>query len=154
MDNQQVDLLGDLDTENELFFVRADSGKRAVNYIIDLISFYLFVCLIGILIGLYSPAFIVSLENANPLVDKLGSILLFGLYMGSIEAFTKGRSFGKYVTKTKAVNTDGSNITFEKAFSRGICRSVPFDPLSALGAGCNPWHDKWTSTTVIELNRD
>lgn len=154
MDNQQVDLLSDLDNENEMAFIKASSGKRVANYLIDLIGFFIFIIIFGFLIGLYSPTFFEALENANPFVDQLGYSLFFALYMGSMEAFTKGRSLGKYITKTKAVNTDGTDITFEKAFARGICRVVPFNPLSALGAGCNPWHDRWTSTTVIEFNKD
>jgi uncharacterized RDD family membrane protein YckC len=62
----------------------------------------------------------------------------------------RGKSIGKLITGTKAVNEDGSDISFGKAFARGFSRAVPFDAFSALGDPSYPWHDKWTNTYVID----
>jgi hypothetical protein len=35
------------------------------------------------------------------------------------------------------------------AFARAFIRAIPLNTLSALTPACNPWHDKWTRTTVI-----
>jgi len=31
-----------------------------------------------------------------------------------------------------------------------IVIAIPFNPLSALGSPCSPWHDRWSQTMVIE----
>lgn len=66
----------------------------------------------------------------------------FLIYFG-IEAITKGRSIGKYITGTKVAMIDGTNPTIKDYFSRNI----PFDAFSFLGG--NGWHDKISKTTVV-----
>ncbi len=67
-----------------------------------------------------------------------------------IEAAFKGKSLGKLITGTRAVNEDGTNVTVKAAFFRGLSRAVPFNAFSALGNPTYPWHDKWTKTYVID----
>jgi uncharacterized RDD family membrane protein YckC len=79
-----------------------------------------------------------SLENDtlfsnNPLLDRLFSVFLFVMYMSIVEGIFKGRTLGKMITGTKAVNADGSTISFSTALGRGFSRIVPFEPFSALG---------------------
>ena len=81
------------------------------------------------------------------------SLLLYGIIMGTTEALTGGRSLGKLITGTRAVNADGSAISMQTAFWRGLCRAVPFEAFSALGSPSYPWHDKWTNTYVIDLRQ-
>ena len=69
--------------------------------------------------------------------------------MAIMEAGYKGKTIGKFLTKTRAVNVDGSPISIKTAFARGFIRAIPINLLSALTPACNPWHDKWTNTTVI-----
>jgi uncharacterized RDD family membrane protein YckC len=76
---------------------------------------------------------------------------MYGAYMAIIEGIFKGRSIGKFITGTKAVNEDGSNISFTTAIARGFSRIVPFEPFSALGSPSYPWHDKWNKTYVIDI---
>jgi uncharacterized RDD family membrane protein YckC len=70
--------------------------------------------------------------------------------MSIVEAIFKGRSIGKFITRTKAVNLDGSQLTTTAAFARGFSRAVPFCVFSALGNPCNPWQDRWTNTMVVD----
>jgi uncharacterized RDD family membrane protein YckC len=150
MENAQEDFLDDLLADDAAFnMVRANVGKRFLNYLIDLASFYLLVFVLGFVAASFFPSFLYDLENINPIV----SMVLFGLYMGSIEALSKGRSLGKLVTGTKAVYEDGGIISAQTAFARGACRIVPFNQLSAFGDPPNPWHDKWNSTYVIDLKK-
>ena len=52
---------------------------------------------------------------------------------------------------TRAVNEDGTRITFKTALLRSLSRLVPFEAFSALGANPPyPWHDRWTGTYVID----
>ena len=137
----------------EYQMVQASSGKRLANYIIDLIGFYVLVFVSGIVMALFSPSTVESINEENSyvnLVTNLVSILVFLFYMFGMEGIFKGKTLGKLMTGTRAVNEDGSNITFATALLRGLCRIVPFEPFSALGTPCYPWHDKWTKTYVID----
>lgn len=134
--------------------VRASTGKRFLNYLIDLVLFYILVFFIGILLAFTAPSFIDDLNSGNTglnLLDRLFTLILYALYMSVVEAIFKGRSLGKLITGTKAVNLDGTSITTGTAFARGFSRAVPFCAFSALGTPCNPWQDSWTNTMVIDI---
>ncbi len=137
----------------EIVLVQASSGKRFLNYIIDLLFFYVLVVAMGVLIGLIFPDIIDGIDDSSPglgLWDRFLTLLFYGLYMFFTELIFRGKSLGKLITRTKAVNEhDGSEISFEKAFFRGLSRAVPFEAFSALGSPSYPWHDKWTNTIVI-----
>lgn len=133
--------------------VRASTGKRFANLVIDLIAMYAFYMALGILLALLSPSFLESLDadsTQSALVDRLLSLVLYALFMGLVEGLFKGKSLGKLITGTRAVNLDGSKITFSKAFARGFSRAVPFCAFSAFGTPCDPWQDRWTDTMVID----
>ena len=136
----------------EYHIVQASGGKRFANYLIDLLVFYILVFMAGIVIGLVSPETIDSIdENAGfDFVENLVFISIFVLYTFGIEAIFKGKTFGKLMTGTRAVNEDGSNITAKTALLRGLSRVVPFEAFSALGNPSYQWHDKWTRTYVID----
>lgn len=135
--------------------VRADTGKRFLNYLIDVLSFYGVMVIVGACMALISPAVIDSMDDSPGfgLGDRIVSLFLYGLYMGIVEGLFKGKSLGKLITKTRAVNYDGSKISWGKAFGRGFSRAVPFCVFSAFGTPCDPWQDRWTSTMVIDEKR-
>ena len=145
-------------TDNDLllaedFYIRADTGKRLLNYVIDLVLFYLIFFAVGILLAIISPSAIDNLTDdstAFSLIDRLFTLILYALYMSVVEAVFKGKSLGKLITGTRAVNFDGSRISAGKAFERGFSRAVPFCVFSAFGNPCNPWQDRWTNTMVID----
>jgi uncharacterized RDD family membrane protein YckC len=152
MDNIQKDLL----LADEAILVQASQGKRFINYLVDIICFYLFMFFVGIVIAIISPSALGWLDSDDPahnLVDRLVSLVLYGLFTGAIEAVTKGRSIGKLITGTLAVNEDGSTISTKTAFLRGLCRAVPFDGFSAFGTPSYPWHDRWTRSYVIDKSQ-
>jgi uncharacterized RDD family membrane protein YckC len=82
---------------------------------------------------------------------QLIALFFYGLYMSIVEGIFKGRSLGKLITRTKAVNEDGSDISFETAFKRGLSRIVPFEQFSILAG--RPWHDRWTKTQVVSTRK-
>jgi uncharacterized RDD family membrane protein YckC len=134
------------------FYERASTGKRLGNYLIDLVLFYVLLFILGFVLALVSPTFtrIVTSEQSDfGLLDRLITLLLYAVYMSAVEALFHGKSLGKVITKTKAVNLDGSQISIAKAFERGFSRAVPFCVFSAFGDPCNPWQDRWTGTMVI-----
>lgn len=145
---ESADILGHEDR-----LVRAETGKRFINYLVDVVVFYLLVLAFGFMIGFMNPSAFDDIDDSSTsfgLLDRLISLVLYALYMGVIEGLFKGKSLGKLITKTRAVNLSGSPIGWSEAFARGFSRAVPFCVFSAFGSPCNPWQDRWTSTMVID----
>lgn len=139
--------------EPEYHLVQASMGKRFANYLIDLLVFYALIFAGGIVWAILSPQTIESINEDDlgfNLLDRLLTLLLYGLYMFVVEAAFKGKSLGKLITGTRAVNEDGTDVTAKAAFFRGLSRAVPFNAFSALGNPTYPWHDRWTKTYVID----
>lgn len=134
------------------YLIRAETGKRLLNYIIDLLSFYAVFFVFGIILAIVKPDVFDSIDETAGfrLVDRIITLAFYGLYMGTIEAMFKGKSLGKFFSKTRTVNLDGTPISTSTAFLRGLSRAVPFSVFSAFGSPCNPWQDKWTDTMVID----
>lgn len=139
----QPDLLNDI--HQEIYSEPAGAGLRFANYVIDMIIFYILAVAIQLLL-----TNLVSIETLA--LSYVVTYLIFVIYYTLLEGATQGKTIGKMVTGTMAVRTDGAPFTFYDAMVRSFCRIVPFEPLSAFGG--NPWHDKWTNTKVIKVNRD
>jgi uncharacterized RDD family membrane protein YckC len=133
-------------------YVRAEAGKRFVNYFVDIIVFYIVIFAGGFIVGLLNPEALDNLaeESGYGIVDRIIFLGMYAIYMGTVEGLFKGKSVGKLITRTKAVNLDGSRIGWKEAFARGFSRAVPLCVFSAFGTPCDPWQDKWTSTMVID----
>lgn len=136
----------------EDFQLRASTGKRFANYVIDLIFFYVLFFIFGMVMAIVSPGSLDSLadDRGFGLMDRFITLILYALYMSIVEALFKGKSLGKLITRTRAVNLDGTRIPTATAFSRGFSRAVPFCAFSAFGSPCDPWQDRWTKTMVID----
>lgn len=125
--------------------VMATTGNRFVNYLIDIILFYIIVIIIGVMGGVSG----VGLEDeSNAAMIYLVTILVFFAYYVLLEGFT-GKTVGKMITKTKVIKENGEKITFGDAALRTLCRFVPFEFISAF-TGDRMWHDKWSKTMVIK----
>jgi ABC-type uncharacterized transport system fused permease/ATPase subunit len=75
---------------------QASSGKRLANYIIDLVSFYVFMYLFSyVLVNLSYDLAVIIYGDGHEIAGRLIVLLFYGMYMGLIEAVFKGRSFGK-----------------------------------------------------------
>ena len=149
MENTEQHLFAD----KEYQLVQASAGKRLVNYIIDIIFFCVLAVIVNIVIVMINPARIDSLnqENADTdLVENLVILFFMILYWFGSEAIFKGKTLGKLMTGTRAVNEDGSNISVKAAFFRSLSRAVPFEAFSALGNPSYPWHDRWAKSYVID----
>jgi len=133
--------------EIDLNYCRASSGKRFANYIIDTIVFYIVAFGLGVVIGFLNPGLLVEVDDLSL---RLVLLLFYGIVMFMTEAMSNGTSIGKLITGTRAVNNDGSDMSFQKAFVRNIVRAIPFNALSALGTPSTPWHDRWSDTMVID----
>lgn len=151
MESTQQDFLS-----HETNLEMASSGKRFGNYIIDMISFYIVFIVVFFLIAILNPGVADYVDDDSPAADlllRLVGMVFYGLYMGLVEGIFKGKTLGKLITGTRAVNEDGTPLSFATAFQRGFIRIIPFNPFSALGSPCYPWQDKWTHTYVVDVKK-
>lgn len=130
----------------------APTGKRFLNYIIDIIFVFIGILLFGFIVGLLI-AF--GMEGVRDWFSSLGDLgwNLIGIgiliiYYTLTEGIF-GRSIGKFITGTIVVDENGEKINFGTAFKRSLCRLIPFDIFSFLGSG-RGWHDSIADTYVVE----
>lgn len=135
-----------------VYLEQANSNLRFVNLLIDQVILYLlwrFILgrILGTLLvysGLYTEDRTLFLLEGSVFI-----IIIDVLIFAAQEAWMGGKTIGKFITGTRAVNNDGTSITFKTALLRSLSRMVPFEAFSALSSPCYPWHDKWTNTLVI-----
>lgn len=134
---------------------KASKWLRFANYLIDLVAFYLVLLavagILGFILGFFTDVdieqFAYDVENMNSILQRILSLIAYGIFMFLVEFFSKGRSLGKLITGTQVVKTDVSPLNIEDYFLRNICRAIPFDQLSFLGK--NGWHDTIYDTRVV-----
>lgn len=154
-----------LDYENESLKL-AGKGARFANYLIDAI---IYGGALGYLSYSNTMTYMEMVQNdpeALMAMDPMelqsqmsvtgstfGDIFLnLGIMVGYYalcEGLLKGRTIGKFVTGTKAVKKDGSDISFGQAIGRSFARLIPFEPLSVL-FGKKGWHDTIPGTMVVK----
>lgn len=137
-------------------FVLAERSKRFVNLLIDTILFYIFFIAIAIVIVLLDDVLGSSsaLEMLDsPILGRLLSALFYFLFFASIEWALKGRTIGKYITNTKTVMEDGSQLTFSAILKKSGSRLVPFEAFSFFGSNLRGIHDRWSNTVVVDLKK-
>jgi uncharacterized RDD family membrane protein YckC len=136
----------------------ASTTQRFINHIIDTILFYVVIYGMGMMIGILFVAtgrtFGSSGYNTftgNKVLDYLVVYAVYILFYTFSEGASHRRFVGKLITRTKVVRGDESEISWKDAFIRSLCHLVPFEPFSAFGG--YPWHDKWSHTKVIRINK-
>jgi uncharacterized RDD family membrane protein YckC len=154
MNFKYVEPLAHLSAENK--FVRASAFQRSINYLVDAIAFNIILLVFMYFVTALSIIEVEDLETNSlgfEIFERLAWFVAYAFYMGIFETLCKGKSLGKFLTGTKAVFINGDRLSIYAAFARGFFRVIPFNPLSAFGTPCRPWHDKWTDTMVIDENR-
>jgi uncharacterized RDD family membrane protein YckC len=149
---QQTNVLHEF---HEPVFELATMGQRLMNFLIDVVSFYVLMMVLGFFIGFAAIAFVQDDygSGSGGLIQLLFLFMYFGtivLYYTLLEG-SKGKTLGKLITKTKAVQIDGSPLGYKKAFLRSICRFVPLEFISIFFSKMM-WHDQWTYTIVVKDN--
>lgn len=130
----------------------ATTGQRLANFIIDMIVAYAITFAVFFMLGMFSPSFAAIFSDDGigiKLLDRLLTALILALVFTVIEGLSKGKTLGKLITGTRAVQDDTYEpITWNQALTRSFSRIVPFEAFS--GFGGHPWHDKWSKTVVIK----
>lgn len=150
-----TDILQDFTTDSAL--EDASTGMRFTNYLIDLVAFYVVTFVLGTLaywILAVNDIFLAYFEEestsiGDKLIDRILGLILYAIFYMVVEGFSKGRTLGKLITKTKVVHTEGRPLNFKDYVLRSLSRIVPFEQLSAFSG--YPWHDKWTNTRVVKI---
>ena len=142
-------------------YFEASKGKRLTNYVIDyaansLVSFVFWI-FIGIILTLsLGEEVAVSILEADSVPSFLLQVVLSSLmslaFFTIVEYYSKGKSLGKLITKTRAVQRSGERMTFDHVIKRSACRLIPFDAFSYLGELKSGWHDSIPGTKVIDEN--
>jgi uncharacterized RDD family membrane protein YckC len=134
--------------------VLASPGQRFLNYLIDITIFcILFIFLVlGFFIGI-GKDYNSSGPPTYELIERLIFLLIVAAFYFLSELIFNGRTIGKFITGTKAVNRDGTELQPETILLRSLSRLVPFEAFSALGNPSRPWHDTWTRTLVIDVSK-
>jgi uncharacterized RDD family membrane protein YckC len=85
------------------------------------------------------------------LMTILGYLMLtasfFGYYVFMETKYQK--TIGKFITKTKVVNKNGTRPEVGDIVRRTFCRLIPFDRISFLFTQ-NGFHDRLSDTTIIK----
>ena len=127
--------------------IPASKWLRFANWLIDYVSFILFSVVIGIVLGLVFGEAGIAIIDRMP--DLLFGIIIMLIYYLPMEAMY-GRTVGKLITGTKVVNEVGGKPSFGQIAGRTLCRFIPFEIFSFLGAQGRGWHDSIPKTYVIK----
>ena len=139
------------------FYEEPAQWQRFLNLIIDVFGFIIFIFAVMLILAIVMAIFDAVSGTHRPFRFDDKPILyliinvLYLAYFTMFEGFTKGLTLGKLITRTKAVQTDLSPITFRQAFLRSCIRLLPFESFSIFAGEL--WHDKWTHTMVIKKRR-
>lgn len=125
---------------------RATRGQRFATMLLDVIFYYLFAFLIGVVFV------ILGIERVlDRIPDLLLGMLVMLAYYAPQEAFS-GRTLGKRIMKTQVVNEEGLPITGKQAVLRTLGRFIPFEAFTFLAGGkegpCG-LHDNIARTIVV-----
>lgn len=135
----------------------ASKEQRFVNFMFDqFIMFIIFFFLFALMGGLIS--FFEGINGSSSLSSGQDLIVFFFFlfclstyvnYYIFFEYFADGKTLGKRITGTKVVKKDGSDPSFKDILVRTLCRYLPFEVLSFLGASPDGWHDRISETIVV-----
>lgn len=136
--------------------ILASQGQRFLNLLLDYVGQIALMMLVGVVIGVISVvtgnAQLANMfDNMNTLTEYGFTIVLVLIYYNMFEIFTS-RTLGKFITKTIVVDENGNKPEYQTIMIRSLCRLIPFDALSFLGATSRGWHDSISRTYVVQKN--
>jgi uncharacterized RDD family membrane protein YckC len=133
----------------------ATQGTRFGTYVIDRILSFGLSMVLAMAYFAMNPAAAESFDDttaSGKLLDYASGYLSLILYYVFFETVCNGRTVGKMICGTRALTVEGEIMSLGTVVKRTLCRIVPFDALSFLGAFGNGWHDRWSDTMVVTEN--
>jgi uncharacterized RDD family membrane protein YckC len=141
----KIDLTAKIIEQKEFNSKKVSSLTRLIHFIVDTISFLIFTIILSNILGL-----LIELTDENLitiLVFLMYAAGFFGYYIFMETKFQK--TIGKFITKTKVVNKNGSKPEVGDIVRRTFCRLIPFDRISFLFT-TNGLHDRFSDTTIVK----
>lgn len=134
----------------------ATGNKRFLNYLVDVIVYYMIMGVIGVVAGLFSlmgyDGMLLFFTEINPIAELAINLSIMGLYFIFMETLTQ-RTIGKYITGTKVVMADGSKPEAGVIVKRTLCRFIPFEQFSFIGSAPRGWHDSLSDTYLVDIKK-
>ena len=126
--------------ENKRFDAKkVNSLTRFINFIVDTVIWLLIAAVLTFPLN--------AKDSTQMLIGYLILLVSFIVYYTLMETKYK-KTIGKFITKTRVVNKDGTNPTTGDILRRTFCRLIPFDRVSFLFTP-NGFHDRLSDTTII-----
>lgn len=140
--------------DNPYHLVQASIGKRLGNYLMDILVFSVLLFIAMMVTSVWNPqlveSFVKKSETGFTFPEQLLLQAIYGVYLSITEALFKGKTLGKVITGTRAVNMEGSPVQLKDTLLRGLIRMIPFEQFTALGKPSYPLHDRLSKTYVID----
>ena len=121
----------------------ASNNSRVTNMIADLLIFYI----IYYALIFYSYEMYGADAETDPLLD-LTFLLISYFLVYTVTEYFFSKTIGKFISRTKVVNLDGTKPGLKRILSRTLCRLIPCEAFSFMFLQ-NGLHDKFSKTRVI-----
>ncbi len=129
----------------------ASRTRRFLNMLIDTAGYFVLAMVIGVVIGLIYPQFLISSDSTlESYAFGLGVNVLYYLPCEAIF----GRTPGKLITRTRVVSVSGESPTFWQILGRTFARLIPFEAFTFLRSSRIGAHDSLSGTRVVLTNRN
>jgi len=136
-------------------YQRASLLKRFLNQVIDYMAILHFSIFVGVLLGVVfiligKEEWIVIFKNGYVNFAISWAVIFLYYFIG--ENYLKGRTLGKFATKTRVRNISGEKCSMKDILIRSLLRLIPFEPFTIFfGKKQNEsWHDSFSETMVVE----
>jgi len=133
--------------------IKASRTTRFFNLVIDMLIMSVTVGLLldlakPLLPGLLTKKYILASGNNWEFAFGVPFVLIkWFIYYLLFEALMNGQTPGKMITKTRAVQLDGTPMETGMVVLRSLLRIIPLEAICIFFG--EPWHDKWSKTMVV-----
>ncbi len=136
-------------------YQKASLLKRFLNLVIDYMAILHCSIFVGVLMG---AIFVLIGKNEWVAIFKNGYVsftigwTMIFLYYFIGENFLKGKTLGKFATKTSVRNISGGKPTAKKILIRSLTRLIPLEFITIFFElkKKESWHDSFSDTIVVE----
>jgi uncharacterized RDD family membrane protein YckC len=124
--------------------VTSDKGARLGNILIDTTIFFILALIVGVVLELIADF---MPFQAYLIIATIYPYILYFIYYFLFESL-KGKTPGKYVTKTTVVDRNGNKPSIRGVVLRNIIPMLPYDWFSYI-FGFSGLHDSLSKTIVV-----
>jgi uncharacterized RDD family membrane protein YckC len=133
----------------------ASKVKRLINFLVDRIALYILIMIFAFIVASILIGFVGN--SIDEIINEISLLSIFFVFLVAMLFYvslevTTGKTVGKFYTRTKVVDENGNKPDFRAILIRSLCRFIPFNALSFLGADDCGWHDKFSKTRVVNID--